>query len=164
MAEEEATRGEVLEGVWIDLDDLAIWKSFVPRSGDVVEFDTTLVGAAEAVGEVAAFLVLSVVRAPGDAGLHLAGRFIGSSSEEANKLLSTALNRKSGHVHLCWASPCAELDEEGLVHATKARWWKGSTFVAPYISPWGRMVLKEYLEKVDEEATLEVERGPRRRM
>lgn len=161
MAEEEATRGEVFEGVWIDLDDLAAWKSFVPRSGDVVEFDTTLLGATEVVGEVAAFLVLSVVRAPGDAGLHLAGRFIGSSSEEASKFLSTALNRKSGRVHLCWDSPCAELDVEGLVHATRARWWKGSTFVAPYMSPWGRMVLKEYLEKVDEEAAPADAKKPR---
>eukprot|EP00435_Cladocopium_sp_Y103_P049693 s2122_g15.t1 len=78
------------------------------------------------------------------------------------KVLSSLLNRKQQPLHLCRDAPCSYAAEEGLVHAVAAAWWDASTFDAAYMKPWGRMVIKEYLNPAEEEPHIATPRGPRR--
>ena len=129
---------------WLSLKDRALWELFESQAEDVVEFRTELVPGFTDVGGLAAFLVTGVDRG-GDGGLLLSGRVIGCDHEGVGKELSSLVNRKGYRLHLCPASPCAGGLEDSLVHTVSVRWFEGAGADAPYMRPWGRLVLKKYL-------------------
>ena len=114
------------------------------------------------VGGLAAFLVTGVDRG-GDGGLLLSGRVIGCDHEGVGKELSSLVNWKGYRLHLCPASPCAGGSEDSLVHTVSVRWFEGAGFDAPYMRPWGRLVLKEYLEAPQDEEPEEPGKRERRK-
>lgn len=149
MAEERA-RGAA-EGEWKRLEDPDfVWESFRPRVGDIVEFETGLVEGHLHSGHYGAYLVTST-RETGEGSLELNGRCVGCNHEEAGKTLSSLLNRKQQPLHLCHSMPCTYEDSEGIVHAIAARWFNCATFEASYMKPWGKLVIKEYLQATEVE-------------
>ena len=151
MAEERA-RGAA-EGEWRRLEDPDyVWEGFRPRAGDIVEFETGLVEGHLHSGHYGAYLVTST-RETGEGSLELNGRCVGCNHEEAGKTLSSLLNRKQQPLHLCHSMPCTYEDMEGLVHVIAARWFNCATFEASYMKPWGKLVIKEYLQADETEGT-----------
>eukprot|EP00435_Cladocopium_sp_Y103_P017786 s1144_g4.t1 len=62
------------------------------------------------------------------------------------------MNRKKLPLHLCWVNPCKGVEGEDIIHITRARWWRSSSFDTSYLSQWGRSVLKEYIKAYAAEA------------
>ena len=159
MAEERA-RGAA-EGEWRRLEDPDyVWEGFRPRAGDIVEFETGLVEGHLHSGHYGAYLVTST-RETGEGSLELSGRCVGCNHEEAGKTLSSLLNRKQQPLHLCHSMPCTYEEMEGVVHVIAARWFNCATFEASYMKPWGKLVIKEYLQ-ADEAEETEAPGGRRR--
>ena len=149
MAEERA-RGAA-EGEWRKLEDgSGLWEQFRPQVGDIVEFETGLVEGHEGSSHIAAYLV-TAVRETGEGSLELGGRCVGCNQEEVAKVLSSLLNRKQQALHLCHKVPCTYGEEEGVVHCIAGRWFRSSAFDASYMKPWGRLVIKEFLQPEEEE-------------
>ena len=155
----KASRG-VSEKEWISAEEEG-WNSFRPVVGDILEVDLSM----STVGTVTeGYLAMYITSVEDDAsgGNYVGGKVIGTSQTGLEDAFISMLSTDNKFVHLCAGKDCNVEDEKIGFHCRKVRWHQLRRFKAPYIAPWGDLVLKEAREKHAKQR--EDGRGGRRRV
>ena len=129
---------------WIVQED-EMWLTLEVPVGCIMEFNTVGLDLPEDEEPHGALLVTEVT--PRDEkGLVVQGRLVGGPVEAITSQLSNMINRRNSPLHLCGSDPCPAEDGEGMVHLSAVRCFEREDFKAPYMKPWGKMVIKEFGE------------------
>ena len=139
----------VPEGEWCNMLDVASWSAMRFAGGDIIEFEAELIEGFAGENEVGAMLVTGTDIST-EGSLVVIGRSIGSTSEALTRKLGLLVNRGGRGLHLCWADPCGMMHAEDVIHTQRVRWFTRESFAAPYLKPWGRMVIKDYADIYEE--------------
>ena len=150
MIDEPPVNRFVNEGEWCLQSETTAWSAFRVAPGDIMEFSADLIEDFGGAEEFAGLLVTSTDTTD-EGSLVVMGRAIGSTSEALNRKLGVLVNRGNRGVHLCWDDPCPKMETDELVHTNRVRWFSRGQFAAPYLKPWGRMVIKDY-DDIEKEA------------
>eukprot|EP00434_Breviolum_minutum_P014886 symbB.v1.2.013121.t1/scaffold923.1/size151761/4 len=121
------------------------WVQFLPEVGQILEVVLTPGDAIKEEAKIA--ILVTEVKEESDGELIYVGRFVGSENEEIGKYCSTYINRKELGVHICRENPCPGVASKVAGHVMRGAIWEASAFDADYMKAWGRMVIKEYVEK-----------------
>ena len=121
------------------------WVQFLPEVGQILEVVLTPGDAIKEEAKIA--ILVTEVKEESDGELIYVGRFVGSENEEIGKYCSTYINRKELGVHVCRENPCPGVASKVAGHLMRGAIWEASAFDADYMKAWGRMVIKEYVEK-----------------
>ena len=126
------------------------WQDFPPKADVVLEFEGR--GSEEEDGTLVWCALLCTELRESPAGDVMAiGRFLGSENECSRKLYAGLINRRNQGVHFCRSSPCDLGDEETLsgvaAHSRRGRFWAPEKYEGTFLQPWGKLVLKEYIDK-----------------
>lgn len=126
------------------------WLDFPPKADVVLEFEGR--GSEEEDGTLVWCALLCTELRESPAGDVMAiGRFLGSENEYSRKLYAGLINRRNQGVHFCRSSPCDLGDEERLggvaAHSRRGRFWAPEKYEGTFLQPWGKLVLKEYIDK-----------------
>lgn len=121
------------------------WVQFLPEVGQILEAVLTPGDAIKEEAKIA--ILVTDVKEETDGELIYVGRFVGSENEEIGKYCSTYINRKELGVHICRENPCPGVASKVAGHVMRGAIWEASAFDADYMKAWGKMVIKEYVEK-----------------
>ena len=142
---EEGTEAEKLRfGEEIRIGDPK-WVQFLPEVGQILEAVLTPGDAIKEEAKIA--ILVTEVKEETDGELIYVGRFVGSENEEIGKYCSTYINRKELGVHICRENPCPGVASKVAGHVMRGSIWEASAFDADYMKAWGKMVIKEYVDK-----------------
>lgn len=149
MAEEGGDKPPLEEGKVYALGEER-WQDFPPKADVVLEFEGR--GSEEEDGTLVWCALLCTELRESPSGDVLAiGRFLGSENEYSRKLYAGLINRRNQGVHFCRSSPCDLGDEETLggvaAHSRRGRFWSPEKYEGSFLQPWGKLVLKEYIDK-----------------
>ena len=149
MAEDGGDRPPLEEGKVFALGEER-WQDFPPKADVVLEFEGR--GSEEEDGSLVwCALLCTELRDLASGDVLAIGRFLGSENEYSRKLYAGLINRRNQGVHFCRSSPCDLGDEETLggvaAHSKRGRFWSPEKYEGSFLQPWGKLVLKEYIDK-----------------
>ena len=144
MAEEGAEAEKLRFGEEIRIGDPK-WAQFLPEVGQILEAVLTPGDAIKEEAKIA--ILVTEVREETDGELIYVGRFVGGENEEIGKYCSMYINRKELGIHICRENPCPGVASKVAGHVMRGAIWDASAFDADYMKAWGKMVIKEYVEK-----------------
>lgn len=138
---EEIEKEDLEEGFYVVPSDPR-WLKVIFTGKEVLEFETYEDVNGSRIKVTGALLVNSLSENEAKE-LLVYGRYVGCDNEEVTKSFSNNVNRRNLPLHMCQKDPCDAQHLEVGAHVHRARWFKAANFGAPYMKPWGTMVLRE---------------------
>eukprot|EP00434_Breviolum_minutum_P022771 symbB.v1.2.020089.t2/scaffold1672.1/size106478/1 len=121
------------------------WVQLLPEVGQILEAVLTPGDVIKEEAKIA--ILVTEVKEETDGELIYVGRYVGGENEEIGKYCSMHINRKELGVHICRENPCPGVASKVAGHVMRGAMWEAAAFDASYMRAWGKMVIKEYVEK-----------------